>query len=343
MSAIDQVDVQKYLAVLRCPVTGGRLELVEGNPPELRGTPSGLHYRYQGAFPDLRPDVGYFPIAADNPLPKLDTETVTSHAHVHAHYDGKPCNNYLHLDNVPLGKYLRDTRYDAFFVDTEFVVEVGSGKGAIALAFKQHRGITPFCVDLTYGSLRHIRAEPLNADGVLGNNLALPLADNVADMVISYGVIHHTPNPFLAFCELARILKPGGRLLLNVYNWENLYRSLYFFFSPPLKAVGRVFGQPWGNRILQSTVFLPYHLALWLVLGVVQRRWQFPNLRDSWEQFGDFFLTPIARFYHVGELVTISKRLGLRVLEHETGGWPGNSFGHFMWYQKGSKDSANTD
>jgi hypothetical protein len=82
------------------------------------------------------------------------------------------------------------------------------------------------------------------------------------------------------------------------------------------------------------TVFLPYHLSLWLVLGLVQGRWQFPELKESWEQFGDFFLTPIAYFYHAGELVTMGEVLGLKVLEQDTGGWPHNSFSHFVWYQK---------
>lgn len=331
--AMDYVDARKYLDVLRDPVDGGRLELIENTTLEMLGTTSGLRYCYQGAFPDLRPDAGKSLAAGQSPA-RLDARTAISHTRVRTHYDDKPCNNYMCLDNVPLGKYLRDSCYDTFFENVQFVVEVGSGKGAVALALKHHRGITPFCIDLAYGSLRHVRAEPLRADGVLGSNLALPLADSVADMVISYGVIHHTPNPLLAFRELVRILKPGGRLLLNVYNWENLYRSLYFFFSPPFKAVKRFLGPTLGELVLKTIIFVPYHVALWLVLGMVQRRWRFPNLRDSWEQFGDFFLTPIARFYHAGELVTMGEVLGLHVLEQETGGWPQNGFAHFVWYQK---------
>ena len=329
----DRVDIEKYLPILRDPVDGGKLELVT-NPPQLRGVTSGLHYSFQGAFPDLRPDAGHSRLHTPNEETFFDTTTASSHTRVRDHYEEQPCNDYLNLDNLPLGKYLRHSQYDNFFKDTEFVVEVGSGKGAIASVFKEHRDITPFCIDLAYGSLRHVRAEPLHADGLLGSNLSLPLADNVADMVISYGVIHHTPNPFLCFRELARVLKPGGRLLLGVYNWHNLYRSLYFFFSPPFKAIRKTLGPPWGDYVLWATVFLPYHLALWLILGLVQKRWTFPNLSDSWDQFGDFFLTPIARFYQVDELVTMGETLGLRVIEHETGGWPQNGFSHFVWYQK---------
>jgi hypothetical protein len=89
-----------------------------------------------------------------------------------------------------------------------------------------------------------------------------------------------------------------------------------------------------GDLLLQLTVFVPYHLALWLVLATVQKRLTFPKLRDSWEQFSDFFLTPYARFYTREEMITLANIIGLKLLEHATGGWPGNSFSHFYWFQR---------
>ena len=66
----------------------------------------------------------------------------------------------------------------------------------------------------------------------------------------------------------------------------------------------------------------------------MQGQWKPPAVGESYEQFGDFFLTPIARFYHAGELRTLGETFGLRVIEQETGGWPANGFAHFVWYQK---------
>ncbi|HEV2302253.1 MAG TPA: class I SAM-dependent methyltransferase [Stellaceae bacterium] len=327
----DRVAVEEYLDLLRDPSDGGRLLLRDG---VLLGATSGLVYDFVGAFPDLRPGHGRpgqkhaDPAGADAPFP------AAAHRRVLDHYDDKPCNNYLALDNIPLGRYLRDAAYDSYFAGVRLAVEVGCGKGAVARAFKEHRGITPFCIDLAYGSLRQVREKPIEADGVLGSNLRLPLADNAADMVISYGVIHHTPDPLRCFMELTRILKPGGLMLFSVYNWENLYRSLYFFLSPPLKATRHLFGIRLGDAILKATVFLPYHLALWIVIGSVQGRWSFPNLSESYEQFADFFLTPIARFYHSGELRTLGDAFGLDVVEQDAGGWPKNGFAHFVWYRK---------
>jgi SAM-dependent methyltransferase len=325
----SRVDVTKYLDRLRDPVDIAPLRLRDDG--RLEGTGSGAIYDFVGPFPDLRPGFG---VRADGVAVLVPTVPSLPHREVLDHYDDKPCNNYLALDNVPLGRYLRDPAYDCFFQNVDFMVEVGSGKGAIARAFQEHRGLTPFCVDLAYGSLRHVRELPLKADGALGSNLRLPFADDVADLVVSYGVIHHTPDPLRCFMELARILKPGGRMLLNVYNWDNLYRSLYFFFSPPLKAVRHVFGPKVGDRVLQFTVFLPYHIFLWLVLGVVQGRWKFPAFGESYEQFADFFLTPIARFYHANEMQTLADAFGLELIEQETGGWPKNGLAHFVWYRK---------
>jgi SAM-dependent methyltransferase len=47
--------------------------------------------------------------------------------------------------------------------------------------------------------------------------LALPVADSAFDVVYSIGVLHHTPNPRRAFGEIARKVKPGGRLAVWLY------------------------------------------------------------------------------------------------------------------------------
>ena len=47
-----------------------------------------------------------------------------------------------------------------------------------------------------------------------GDLLALPIEDASVDVVISNGVINLVPDKVSAFSEVARILKPGGRLSL---------------------------------------------------------------------------------------------------------------------------------
>jgi SAM-dependent methyltransferase len=47
--------------------------------------------------------------------------------------------------------------------------------------------------------------------------LDLPMADGVFDLVYSIGVLHHTPDARRAFGQIARKVKPGGRLAVWLY------------------------------------------------------------------------------------------------------------------------------
>jgi SAM-dependent methyltransferase len=47
--------------------------------------------------------------------------------------------------------------------------------------------------------------------------LDLPLAEQAFDLVYSIGVLHHTPDPRRAFHQIARCVKPGGRLAVWLY------------------------------------------------------------------------------------------------------------------------------
>jgi tRNA (uracil-5-)-methyltransferase TRM9 len=58
---------------------------------------------------------------------------------------------------------------------------------------------------------------------ILADNLDLPFKTNVSDAIISIAVIHHfctTERRILALKELFRILKPGGKILIYVWSYE---------------------------------------------------------------------------------------------------------------------------
>ena len=48
-----------------------------------------------------------------------------------------------------------------------------------------------------------------------GDAARLPIADDSVDTVLCTEVLEHVPHPDLVFCEIARVLKPGGLLLLT--------------------------------------------------------------------------------------------------------------------------------
>lgn len=58
----------------------------------------------------------------------------------------------------------------------------------------------------------------------------LPFKSNVFDNVISFGVLHHTPNTEKGIKEIYRVLKPGGKAFLSFYYKNFLLRQPMFWF-----------------------------------------------------------------------------------------------------------------
>ena len=58
-------------------------------------------------------------------------------------------------------------------------------------------------------------------EGVCGSATALPFMDEAFDVVAAFDVVEHCEDDALAVSELARVLTPGGRMLLSVpaYQW----------------------------------------------------------------------------------------------------------------------------
>jgi SAM-dependent methyltransferase len=101
----------------------------------------------------------------------------------------------------------------------EHVLDIGSGAGFDAVLAAQQVGPTGWVVgvDMTPEMLAKAR---VNAQVVGLTNIefregyaeALPVEDTTVDVVISNGVINLSPDKAAVLREVARVLKPGGRL-----------------------------------------------------------------------------------------------------------------------------------
>lgn len=96
----------------------------------------------------------------------------------------------------------------------ERALDVGTGAGALAFALAPHvREVVG--VDLVQELLALGRERaPANVELVEGDATALPFEDGSFDLAGTLRTLHHVYRPELVLAELARVTRPGGRVLV---------------------------------------------------------------------------------------------------------------------------------
>lgn len=104
----------------------------------------------------------------------------------------------------------------------ERVVDVGCGAGIDSLIAAKKVGPTGWVVGVDMTSAMLSKAQDASAEAGLTNvdfrsgyAEELPVADGWADVVISNGVLNLTPYKAVTLREMARVLKPSGRLQIG--------------------------------------------------------------------------------------------------------------------------------
>ena len=100
------------------------------------------------------------------------------------------------------------------------VVDIGCGAGIDSLIASGMVGPegAVIGIDMTPSMLEKAQAGARGLDHVdfrLGFGEELPVPDGWADVVISNGVVNLMPDKQEAFTEMARVLKPGGRIQIG--------------------------------------------------------------------------------------------------------------------------------
>lgn len=233
------------LALLACPRCGG--ELGSG----LRCKGCAASYAESGGIADLR-------------LPgDARTERVRDFYGV-APFPGYPPRDTIdwlraRAERSPFARLL-----DAAIAPDARIVEVGCGTGQMSLYLARAERIV-IAADLCRASLElgQAAARRLGIEHVhfVETDVHHPgLRAGAFDIVYCSGVLHHTPDPRAAFAQVARLARPGGLIILGLYN---SYARLPHRMR---RLVGRLSGWRWmpGDRVLAERREQPDRREAWL-------------------------------------------------------------------------------
>ena len=155
---------------------------------------------------------------------------------VQSFWNQQPCNIKHSNKEIGTKEYFDEVEKRKYFVEphipdfAEFqrwknreVLEIGCGIGTESINFAR-AGAKLTVLDLSEKSIDITKTRfqifGLTARFIQGNAECLSkyVDDQNFDLVFSFGVIHHTPNPALVIQEIKKIIKPEGELRLMLYS-----------------------------------------------------------------------------------------------------------------------------
>lgn len=126
---------------------------------------------------------------------------------------------WTRFDESLIGLFLGESGLPRSFFPGKRTLDAGCGSGRWSWALAE-LGADVTGIDLTEGGIeaahRELGARP-NARFAQADLFALPFTPESFDLVVSWGVLHHTPSTKAAFDRLVPLVAPGGTLFVMVY------------------------------------------------------------------------------------------------------------------------------
>ncbi len=228
-------------------------------------------------------------------LVNVDGTAASATDEVKAFYEEAPFPNYNNFDTVESfvkaaerGIFARTLREQIPSGST--IVEIGCGTGQLSNYLAATTLTRVYAADMTMASLRlgqaFARANNISRIRFVQMNLFKPcFRPGSIDLLITNGVLHHTADTRAALLSIAPLVKPGGHILVGLYNKIGRLRT----------DLRRVLYKLGGERVL----FLDPHL----------RKSLSPEKRRAWIR--DQYLHPVERKHSINEVLAWFGEAGL--------------------------------
>jgi SAM-dependent methyltransferase len=179
------------------------------------------------------------------------------------------------------------------------VLDIGCGNGYVLRRYARHGAIV-HGIDLTETALALSRRR-FELDGVAGefrrtDGNTVPYPDGSFDIVCSMGVLHHIEDPRPMLREAARVLTPGGELIVMLYHrnsWKyRVVLPLRCAFDPHYrgKTLQEALNMNDGDACPLAKVYSRAEVSA-LLAGFIDLRFTVNQL--SWKQL--LLVPPLAR------------------------------------------------
>ena len=143
-------------------------------------------------------------------------DTLTGYRRWAATYD-EPRNSLFDADEPVMHQII-----DALLPGDALDGACGTGRYAAYLAGRGHRVVG---VDSSPDMLARARARVPSGEFLLGDLRELPLPDHCVDLVVSGLALSHMPTLAPVMAEFARVLRPGGQLVISDAHHEIVIRG----------------------------------------------------------------------------------------------------------------------
>lgn len=146
-----------------------------------------------------------------------------------------------------------------------------------------------------YDNIINFEIVDYDTTDVLGVGEHLPFCDNTIDVVLSFAVLEHVRDPMRCASEIARVLKPGGKLLCQMPFLQPLHGYPHHYFNATHQGLRCLF----EDELQIESVSVPYGLHPIFALQWIIQSWANGLSGDAKQQFldarmSDFMVNPVS-------------------------------------------------